>query len=483
MSLFTDQPVDYPSIQHLAFIAEEKTKGVALNPPAKEPLTKKNWKELNFPDVCIFLYHMEIAPKEVYDSVMKLQKHLVLVDKQSQKLKLKFINYKKANKRYIIDNVQLKIENWDLETQLVNLENQLINLEKQLEDARSNKYSSLPPPSASSPPPASAFDDSDGKYKYSRYSHYFRKTKSTKLPDSPMLTDSNAAGFDINMWESKMAKELAVDIDHYDIKALRMAYMNNHVDSNVYKHLAAKSRIGARKPFATAEKMFKVLQKAYSDVNWQHTAMNKFRDLKMIKDFNSFWAEFQVLASELDYNESTLINELKFKLTPLLSQAMADGVSQPKDIYKYAKQCQEAYQNLKDIEIQTLIANFIRNWYNQRLNTNANTNISTNANAKMTNHSEHPANFSYNHPPPAASNPTVAMHLACSKATKLTKEKIVKLQYENRYFHCKVIENHWPWCPKEWRSMIAITNSTVLALVNVSEMAVLQPDHVEAENV
>ena len=162
---------------------------------------------------------------------------------------------------------------------------------------------------------------------------------------------------------------------------------------------------------------------------------------------------------------------------------MADSVSRPKDIYKYAKQCQETYQDLKDIEIRTLVANFVRNWYNQRLNTNANTNIDTNANAKMTNHSECPANFSYNRPPPTASNPTVAMHLVRSKATKLTKEKIVKLQYENRCFHCKVIRNHWSWCPKKWQSMIAITNSTVLALVNVSEMAVPQPDHIEAENI
>ena len=61
--------------------------------------------------------------------------------------------------------------------------------------------------------------------------------------------------------------------------------------------------------------MFKVLQKAYGDVNQAYTAMNKFRDLKMTKDFNSFWAKFQILASKLDHNESTLISELKFKLT------------------------------------------------------------------------------------------------------------------------------------------------------------------------
>ena len=39
----------------------------------------------------------------------------------------------------------------------------------------------------------------------------------------------------------------------------------------------------------------------------------------MTKDFNSFWVKFQVLAYKLDHNESTLISELKFKLTPSLS--------------------------------------------------------------------------------------------------------------------------------------------------------------------
>ena len=203
---------------------------------------------------------METAPREVYDLVLRLQKHFVLVDKQNCKLKAKFINYKKANKGYIIHNVQLKTENQSLETQLA-------NLEKQLENARSNKHfsPSPPPPSASLPPPASASDDSDGKFKYS---HCFCKTKSTKLPDPPMLTDDNAVRFDIDVWESKIVKKLAANAGYYDTEALRMAYVNSCIDSNAYKHLAARSRISARRPFATAEKIFKVLQKAYSNVNW-----------------------------------------------------------------------------------------------------------------------------------------------------------------------------------------------------------------------
>ena len=170
----------------------------------------------------------------------------------------KFANYEKANKAYVIDNTQLKAENDDLE-------NRLADLAKQLKNARLDKHLTQP-----SPPPPLASDDSDDNSKQSK------KTKSTKLPDPPMLTDGHAAGFDINMWKSKMVKKLTANADHYPTKALRMAYVDSHVDGEAYKHLAARSKISTRKLFATAEEMFEVLQKAYSDVNRAHTAMNKF---------------------------------------------------------------------------------------------------------------------------------------------------------------------------------------------------------------
>ena len=105
---------------------------------------------------------------------------------------MKFTNYKKANKAYVIDNAQLKAENNDLE-------NQLADLEKQLEIACSDRHptlsSLLPPPSAaSSPPPVSVVsNNSDDNLKQ------FKKTKLTKLPDPPMLIDGHTTRFDINV--------------------------------------------------------------------------------------------------------------------------------------------------------------------------------------------------------------------------------------------------------------------------------------------
>ena len=192
MSSSTKQPVGYPSIWHLiSIIKEEKAiESMPLNPPAKKLLIQEDREELNFSDVRTFVCHVESAPRKVYNSVMRLRKYLVLVDKQNQKLKSKFTNYKKANEAYVIDSTQLKAEN-------NNLENWLADLKKQLENARLDKYSAPSP----LPSPSVVTNDLDDNSKQSK------KTKSTKLPDLPMLTDSHATGFDIDVWESKMVKK------------------------------------------------------------------------------------------------------------------------------------------------------------------------------------------------------------------------------------------------------------------------------------
>ena len=140
---------------------------------------------------------------------------------------------------------------------------------------------------------------------------------------------------------------------------------------------------------------------------------------------------------------------------------------------------------MKNIEIRTPATNFIRNQYNQgETNTNMNTNTSTgtNANAKTANRSKRPANSSYSCLFFVASNSVVATRPACSDPTRLIREKIAKLQREDQCFHCKKVGDHRPRCSKKWRSMTVLTNSVALAQVNVSEMAVPQPGHVEAEN-
>ena len=155
MFLSTNWPISYLSIQHLTSFAEKVTNNsAALNPPAKKLLTWEDQKKLNFSEVRTFVCHVELALREVYDLVIRLWKHFMLVDKQNLKLKLKFTNYEKANKAYVIDNAQLKAKN-------NNLENWLANLEKHLKNARLDKHSALSP----LPLPSVISDNSDDNLK------------------------------------------------------------------------------------------------------------------------------------------------------------------------------------------------------------------------------------------------------------------------------------------------------------------------------
>ena len=60
-----------------------------------------------------------------------------------------------------------------------------------------------------------------------------------------MLTNGHTTEFNIDVWKSKMIKKLTANANHYPTKTLRMAYIDSYVDKEVYKHLAARSRIGA----------------------------------------------------------------------------------------------------------------------------------------------------------------------------------------------------------------------------------------------
>ena len=257
-----------------------------------------------------------------------------------------------------------------------------------------------------------------------------------------MLTNGHAIRFNIDMWESKIVKKLIANANHYPTKVLRMAYIDSHMNREAYKYLAARSKIGAQRLFVIAKEMFEVLQKAYGDVNWAYTAMNKFQNLKIMKDFNSFWAKFQVLTSELDHNEATLISKLKYKLTLLLSWAMADSVFWPKNLHEYAQQCQLAYQDLKDIKLRTPVVNFGGNQYwGSNTNTNTSTSMSTKTTGQQVNCNKCPTNSMYSHPPSMALNLTFTC-LTCSEATRLTQEKIAKLQRKDHCFTCKKVNDY-----------------------------------------
>ena len=88
----------------------------------------------------------------------------------------------------------------------------------------------------------------------------------------------------------------------------------------------------------------------YGDPDRRHTAQRAYLRLYQGKrSFPEFWAEFQRLAAELDYNQTSMIDDLRFKLNPSLQNALIH-VPDPTDIYEFARTWQHVDQRLKDIQ-------------------------------------------------------------------------------------------------------------------------------------
>ena len=165
------------------------------------------------------------------------------------------------------------------------------------------------------------------------------RKRSMKLPDPPIFTDGKEIFID--HWLTKMRSKLAANDDHMPTELLKKAYVENRVGGEAMGHLEPRLQKGAMKPFLTAEEMFDQLERTYGDPNRKQTAMNDFRSLRQgSKDFNTFWAEFQRLAAELDHNEATLISELKHKLSWGMNRQLATGAEAPTDLYEFAHKCQ-----------------------------------------------------------------------------------------------------------------------------------------------
>lgn len=173
-------------------------------------------------------------------------------------------------------------------------------------------------------------------------------SKSTKLPDPPIFLGTTEPA--LEDWLSKMKTKLIANHDHYPTEALQMGYVENRVSGQASKHLAPRLRSDAINKFTTADEMFETLDRVYGDPDRAQTAQNDFRKLYQgTKDFNSFWADFQRLSSELDYSPKTLISELRNKVSAELERAIITEID-PVDVYALARKCQLYDQNIQKVK-------------------------------------------------------------------------------------------------------------------------------------
>jgi hypothetical protein len=84
------------------------------------------------------------------------------------------------------------------------------------------------------------------------------------------------------------------------------------------KHLASRFKKDSIKSFLTAEEIFDDLNRVFDDFNKRVNVLKTYRRLKQVemnKEFHTFFAEFQRLASDSEiYDEAILLEDLKNKM-------------------------------------------------------------------------------------------------------------------------------------------------------------------------
>jgi hypothetical protein len=171
--------------------------------------------------------------------------------------------------------------------------------------------------------------------------------RSTKLPD-PLIFEGRDQ--DLDSWLSRMRNKLLANGDHYPTDSLQIAYTESRIGGEAARHIAPRLRATALNRFRTAEEILDYLTQVYGDPDRRHTAQRAYLKLYQgRRSFAEFWAEFQRLAAELDYNQTSMIDDLRFKLNPSLQNALVH-VPDPTDIYEFARTCQRVDQRLKDIQ-------------------------------------------------------------------------------------------------------------------------------------
>ena len=400
-------------------------------------------RELVFDTLALFKTHVEVDAQQVYRSIDVIRAHVFRIyDEKVQG------DYTAAHDQLQLDNDQLMGENARLHAEVATLRTRM---------------------TPRMTPPISSIYEMPGPEPQA-FNPRLRLPKEEKSVNTKGPPAFNGTNLDVDDWIGKMRRKLSTNADWWNTDELRITYVDNLTENPAAKHLAARLRDNAPNRFTTAEEMFAVLQTAYGDTDKEHTARVKFQELRMTSDFSSFWAEFQVLASELKSHESTLIIEMQQKLTPALSRALA-ALPKPTNLQVYAEQCQNAYRNLQDLDKRVNKATASSSRYGCGGSTNANS-----RGVAPSQPTDRPATSLYARPP-VATVPTAAQPSARTDGARLSEGEIARLRREERCFHCKEVGDHRPRCPREWQPM-----SVILIATRVNEVAVPAPGHVEAEN-
>lgn len=337
--------------------------------------------------------------------------------------------------------------------EVVDAHNTLVDQVNELEATVQEKESGVQRTSVPPPPPVSPPTGAAAAAPLPPPAGISTGVAATPLSPTPAPTVPTSAS---SMGEKKSTKIPDPEVFTIGVKEPQFEHwlVQSRVGGNAMGHLAPRLRRNAVIRFTTAQQMLECLKAVYGNPNWKRNLRNKYRNLRQDdKDFNTFWAEFQRLAADLDHNEATLIDDLVHKSHHTIQLQLATGDELPTSLSALALHCQRIWQSLKNANYnQVASKRFVER--KKRLGGTKATTTAPSASA-----------------PAAQTTPAsrLARPYQRDDINRLTDDKKDKLRAAGRCWHCKEVGVHRPRCPNPFRPFSAVSAALNKVAVKAEE--------------
>ncbi len=176
-------------------------------------------------------------------------------------------------------------------------------------------------------------------------------SKLIKLLNSSLFEDLLQ---NVNNWLFWMQNKLKINKNHFSIEELKIAYIASWVNEVAIKNIASWMKNMSLNLFLEVEEVLLIINKMYDDFN--HHYMTQRQYLKLYQNkifFHEFWMKFQRFSAELEYNNKTLLNNLQYKISSDLQQAMLN--EQITNLNEFVNICMQVDVKLTELNTRSVI--------------------------------------------------------------------------------------------------------------------------------
>ena len=151
--------------------------------------------------------------------------------------------------------------------------------------------------------------------------------RSSKHSDPSVFTNEVDLTFDD--WFLRIQDKLIVNDDHFSIESIKIIFVILRTESDAVDHLTAYRAENHADYFKTSQSVLDVLKNIYADFDRERNARRNYMRLKQSKNqaFNMFYSEFRKQVSYLNYDEKTLMNDLRKKVMLRLKKALSNIIT------------------------------------------------------------------------------------------------------------------------------------------------------------